>query len=398
MAWFLLFPSLGLVQKYLGTDAAMAYVSVGSLLIIGGASRGMKWLQRDAPIAGRTFRLASSGLLAALALGFLVFYPMANAGVTSWLSPSGIVGGGSDRDEALNRGARALLAGHYPYAETTQLDNLISPMPGTLVLAIPFVTLGNVAWQNVVWFGVFLAGAKRLLGDGRAALTVVTVSLLASPVVWQETVTGGDLITNSLVVLVALLMLHRVADASRPVWTQIAAAVFAGIAISSRSVFLLLVPLLFAALVRRAGLRHALISLSIVGAAFTAVTLPFYWHDPGGFAPLQAQNKFAPFDAAIPGSRWLFPGLSLVFAVMMSCVRGSGTMGAWLIQSGLVLTFPVALFVVLATAQSRWPQLAFTSYALSGLFFGILGLVISCRDSPALLMSPPSPSSTSSST
>jgi hypothetical protein len=41
LAWFLLFPSLGIVQKYFGTRGAAAYLSVGSLLLICGALNGV---------------------------------------------------------------------------------------------------------------------------------------------------------------------------------------------------------------------------------------------------------------------------------------------------------------------------------------------------------------------
>ena len=66
-------------------------------------------------------------------------------------------------------------------------------MPGTLMLAVPFALLGNVAWQNLAWWAVLLVAAHRLLGDGRAALAILGLSLLVSPVLLQDFVTGGDL-------------------------------------------------------------------------------------------------------------------------------------------------------------------------------------------------------------
>ena len=177
--------------------------------------------------------------------------------------------------------------------------------------------------------------------------------------------------------LVALVvLLDWVPDPTVAPWQKVGAALFAGLALSSRSSFLLLLPLLFAALTRRAGFRAALVAVGLTCTAFAAFTLPFYWYDPAAFTPLYAQNKFVPFDTALPGSRWLFPGISLGFAVLMSWSRANRMVHMWLIHSGLVLTFPVALLVMLATARSRWPNFAAASYALTGLFFGTLGVAL----------------------
>ena len=55
-------------------------------------------------------------------------HPMANSGSSS----SGVRGGGSDRDEALQVGGEALLAREFPYYRSTHLGNPISQMPGSL--------------------------------------------------------------------------------------------------------------------------------------------------------------------------------------------------------------------------------------------------------------------------
>jgi hypothetical protein len=114
LAWFLIFPSLGILQKYAGARGALAYsVGVTALLMLlawRGPAVG-SWLRAQ---HRSTARWTLAVLCLGLAVLFAVLYPLANSGSASWLSPSGIVGGGSDRDEALNLGVQALLHGRYP--------------------------------------------------------------------------------------------------------------------------------------------------------------------------------------------------------------------------------------------------------------------------------------------
>ena len=74
LAWFLLFPSLGIVQKYFGTRGAATYLSVGSLLLVCGALNGVNLRRHLMRIDQRLVPWATAGLLAALGLAFVVLY------------------------------------------------------------------------------------------------------------------------------------------------------------------------------------------------------------------------------------------------------------------------------------------------------------------------------------
>ena len=207
LAWFLLFPSLGVVQKYFGSPVAFAYALGGSVVLVAAAARAPSLRQRLGRFGARWAGIAIVMLVAGFAVSLALLYPIATSGDVSWLSPSGLAGGGSDRDDALNLGARALLSGRYPYYDRTQLGNIPSQFPGSMLLATPFVMAGNVVWQNLFWFCGWLAALRYLLGDVRGVLAVAVLTFGASPVVMQDFVTGGDLGTNGIVVLVACVLL-----------------------------------------------------------------------------------------------------------------------------------------------------------------------------------------------
>ena len=79
--------------------------------------------------------------LVALGLVFAIGYPLANSGRSARAAIA---------MRRLNRDLR-LLSGQYPYHARTYLDNPISPMPGSLLLAAPFVALGRSAYRT--WHG-----------------------------------------------------------------------------------------------------------------------------------------------------------------------------------------------------------------------------------------------------
>lgn len=380
LAWFLLFPSLGVVQKYLGTAAAFTYFGIGLVVLITLGIRGRVAASELNSIDRRWIRLATAALFAGLVIAFIALYPPSHSQLASWLSRSGI-GGGSDRDESLKLGVRELLAGRYPYYPTTRLENLVTQLPGSLVLAAPFALAGNAVWQNFFWLGAAFVVARYLLKSEQLAFGFMALTVVACPVLLQDFVTGGDLSANVIAILAGmLLMMTLVPDASVAGWKKVGVAAFAGLALSSRLNYLLLVPVLFAALARRAGLKGACVYLGVLGLAFTAVTLPFYWHDPAGFAPLYLHNKFTQFDGEVHHGGILFPSLSLLFSAIVAVHPGNRTVRGWLMQSGLVLTLPVVFLVALAIARAKAPNFLFSDYALASLFFGGMGAALTCLD------------------
>jgi hypothetical protein len=381
LAWFLILPSLGLIQKYAGTTLAFAVAGVGVILFVW--IGGRPWVATAAGVSdGRWMSWPLALLLGVMVAGFVVVYPLTNThtGTAATYAP---IGGGSDRDESLQLGVREVLAGRYPYYQTTQLQNFVTQLPGSLVLAIPFALLGNAVWQNLFWVGAFFMLVRYAFGRDRLATLFVALAMFACPVVLQDFVTGGDLGASAIAILIAMFLTLKFADdASFSLPKKLALLVLTGIALSSRLNYLLLLPPFFAAVARRTSVGVAAAYAALIGLSFSLITLPFYFYDPAGFAPLYLHNKFSNFDGELRHAGLLLPAVSVLFSVMLATSPANRAVGTWLIQSGLVLTVPVVFLVALASTRAGGPNFTFTDYAVPGVFFGVIGVGLNAVAGP----------------
>src|SRR5689334_12248535 len=160
-ALFLLFcvePSVSIADKYLGTRGLVLVTVIGVLgaLCLPPCA---DWLLARLSVRAADY-CALLTLLLLLAV-VLFIYPIANVHASMR---------GSDRDDALLDATAALLRGEYPYSRPTYLGNPITPLPGALLLAIPFVVIGNVALANFFWCGALFLALRWWLGDSRPAI------------------------------------------------------------------------------------------------------------------------------------------------------------------------------------------------------------------------------------
>jgi len=360
LALTLLIPSTAVLHKYLGLWGVVAYAAAISLLLLGlfrYPATGLRMMTVLTP--SQLFWLA--GLtLGLLLVAFAIIYPIVD---------SGIVGGGSDGDDALNLATRELLAGRYPYYPRTYLGNPISPMPGALLLAIPFVLLGNSAYQNFFWLLVFIVVMKSHWRDWRLALFLFWLVLALSPAVLHSLLIGSDYIANSLYVLVLMLGVVTVtSQPSWPAWSRILLAVLLGIGLSSRANFLLLLPLIFSAVGRQAGWRTAVQYTGITIMAYTAVTLPFYLYDPPAFSPLHTANKLGQFAAVLPDAGMIVPALTMLVAAGLAIWQRDAS--HLLKTSTVVMALPVLAGILLTIITRGELDFRFASFGLFFLFFG----------------------------
>ena len=362
LSFSLLIPSMATIQKYLGVGGAILYALLGGTLVY----CGYVLVQRvRVPIVGER---AALRLLAVtwitLFVVFRILYPLAN---------SGALGPGSDRDDALEIGTRAVLRGEYPYYLRTYLQNPISPLPGAMILAVPFVLLGNSAYQNLFWLLLFVIMCRSFTRSWSKPLFVFWVVLVFSPSVMRELVTGGDLLANSIYVIVFMSWLVKSAQLqNRRRWQAILSAVLLGIGLSSRLNFIFLLPLAFATLVRLRGWRYALFQCGIVCLVFFMVTLPYYLYDPHGFSPLHTAGKLGQFRGVFPHPELVIVALTGIVTLYLSSWRGSTNLSVMFGHGTIVLAIPIMCAVVLSSVQRAALDFRMTSYGLSFLFCGVI--------------------------
>ena len=355
-------PSAAKVLRYAGTPAVVIYVAVlGAFVALACRFDLGGWAASIAPRRANALMVMT---LLALAMAFVVIYPR----VTS----------GSDRDEALDLATRELLHGRFPYypraiatraVMPTGGGNPISPMPGELLLAAPFVLLGSGAWQTFFWLAAFFYVAAVILASKGRALLALWSMLLLGPAALHEIATGGDLLANSLWVLV----LGALVVATSGDWAGAGAALLFGIGISSRAHFALLVPIVFVTLGRRRGWGRASARCGLALVAFAAVTLPFYVHDPASFSPLHVMGKLEALDRGVSHTVVLAAIIGSVAGAAVVAWRGAMYDGAVLATSAVVLGIPVVMAVVLACVRDGVGGLEeYGWYGLSSMPFGVL--------------------------
>jgi hypothetical protein len=324
-------PSVSIVDKYFGTPAIVVLVSL-ALLVATYLTRRLAWLA--ARISPRTANYGA-GLALIIVLAVTLFvYPKANLHGPMQ---------GSDRDDALLDATAALLRGEFPYSRPTYLGNPITPLPGALILAVPFVLVRNVALANVFWCAALFLGLRSWLGDPRPALLALVLALV-SPEVMHEIATGGDMFANGVYVGLFVLLVAIAIPNERLHWfAKAGAAVLLGIGLSSRPTYVLLVPVLFEYLRRRVGFRLSTGWLGVAMLATVGVTLPFYLASPSRFAPFHLATNLANSGGFIPHAELIIPALTLALALAFLFFGRLETPRSLLAASGVVVGFPTYL-------------------------------------------------------
>ncbi|MEO6049869.1 MAG: hypothetical protein ABIP78_00865 [Pyrinomonadaceae bacterium] len=364
-AVFLLAPSFDTALKYLGTKGLVLYFVIGTCIILLGHRFVMPVFRNLISERHATYFAIITFLLL---IGIALYgYPIAN---------SGRFGVGSDADEALLTAAGELIRGRYPYYLQTYLGNQISPLPGAVLFAVPFVILGAISLQNVFWLAVLFIAVRYFEKSSVLALGLIWVTLGFSPTVLQNIVTGADYISNSIYILVLMwILIKMVSDSTASQWKRLVPSVLLGLAFSSRSNFLLLLPLLLSILVQTSGWKSAIKYSAISGLAFLLVTVPFWLYDPPGFAPLIVQaKKLRAIEEVLPFAGVIIPGSAVMLSMILSFQK---------LKSDCILFFRncaiVQLFVLFFTSavysiKLGQPDLYLgqSGYGMFTLFFGAL--------------------------
>ena len=367
LALLLAFPSAGFVQKYAGLVGLVGY----GIAVVTGVFFIRKFSARCAPWCRRHFRMLRAVILAGLAIIFAIGYPIEDC-----RGP----GKSSDRDQGLNLAVSRLAQGKTPYYPPGREAGPLSVLPGSILLAAPFVALGNSAYQNWFWLTAFLFCAVRLFKDNALALCLLAIPLALSPAAQYEFISGGDLIANGIFVAAfSLLALNRWSNPSAPGWSRWLCCLLLGVALASRANFLLLAPLFGAVVWRIAGFRNALTATALVVLTAAAITLPFYLNDPAGFTPLMSKQKLAGVDHALPWASRAMIGATILAAILCAwrliACRGDDPTTAFLRGCMIVTLTPMVCVVLFSSAINGHPDFSFMTdrFGLMYVFFALLG-------------------------
>lgn len=355
-------PSATVLAHYIGNYAWLAMVMVvfAALTVALLPTRQQRVLGERTPWWWPLFLGCS---LCAVSVAFFFVYPVVNAQLP---------GRGSDRDDALNLAASALLQGDFPYAATTYLGNPVTPLPGAILMSLPFVALGNSAYQALFWLLAWGWAVGRVAVSG--VLAVVGGGLvLLSPESLRETLSGGDLLVNGVYVCLSAAWLAHTALSARTTSMRllVAAALF-GLALASRPNFAVMWPITLACIARSAGLRSGVLAALVSVAAFLAVTVPVYVWNPAGFSPLHIVSKIG--FSSIPGSGVLIPLISGVVAVWLAIITHRDRM-MW--DCALAGYTPFLLMAIFASVDAGALTAFGLGYGLCALPF--LGWAVAAR-------------------
>ena len=326
----------------------------------------------NSAVTDRQALVAGLAVFAVLIVVCLLVYPLADAGRLG--------DHGSDADDALVIGAQALLHGHYPFYPLTYYGNQIAPMPGAILLAIPFAIKPLIALQNIFWLILLFWVVGRYMGSWVYALLLLVTLVLLCPAVMQNLLTATDRLSNTIYILVAMwLLLKYVPNGDAPLWKKVLPAILLGIGLSSRSNFFFLMPIFFSALGQVADWGRAVKYLAIAGSVFLGVTLPFWLYDPAGFSPFIVQSdKMAQFDSTLPHASLVVAISGTLLATVLAIRKMDRDLGAFFFNCGLVQLFSVLLLSAISTAHSGKLDLYFghVSYGVFALLFFLFAGVI----------------------
>jgi hypothetical protein len=198
----------------------------------------------------------------------------------------------SDSYSALLNGCTQIAHLHFPYYAHSYQGNPITPMPGALLLALPFQIAGRLGLQNIFWVAIFIWFTTRFFRLRSTALAFLLL-ILANAHTLVNIVAGADYPINWIYVCVAaVLFLHAAEQPS--FWKFAATSVLLGLALSSRPTYLLVFPpLLLAHLGQRMGGFAATLRLALPLSVTAAATLPFYLYDSPHFTPLHVTDRLA---------------------------------------------------------------------------------------------------------
>lgn len=196
----------------------------------------------------------------------------------------------NDSYDALRVSSTQLLHGHFPYYVRDFEGNPVSPMPGALLIALPFLVLGRESLQNLFWLAIFIWFTTKYFRFRVTAFAFLFVTVISSAHTLPNILDGADYPINWMYICISTYLFLKAIDGSSN-WKFVPSGILLGVAFSSRPNYGLVIgPLLVAYLSQRIGFVRALRAIALPLAVTIAVTAPFYLYDPAHFAPFHVTD------------------------------------------------------------------------------------------------------------
>lgn len=366
----IIFPSITVFKKLPPFFLPLyVVVSVALLFVL------FRWAvpARKESLSARLCIVFLAALLVALAAAHVYVHPMVDIG---GFRLAGITFGATDVDDAIDLALNTLFDGRYPYSERTFLNAPITPMPGALLLALPFHLTGFTALQNVFWFGIFWFLLWTITSDIRTVAILAGITTFFSPNVIYQQIIGTDYLANGIYVLTAMVLLMRTVDKG---WLSVVGfSAFAGVTLASRPHWLCLVPILWAYWAYRTTALRTLVMLVSMAGSFALLALPFFLYDPSGFSPLHV-IQFVTVGGAFPSAHLLVGLPAVLLATGLAYRFGRGPLLHQVRSAFFVQGFLILAGFGLAWVAEGQPDLMYSHFGTLFISFGV------CAFGPALV-------------
>jgi hypothetical protein len=199
------------------------------------------------------------------------------------------------------------------------------------------------------------------------------VTLVFSPSVLEQVVTGGDRPANTIYVLAFTLALVNYAPRSDVrVWKKLLLAELLGVGLSWRGNFVFLLPPIFSQLLQDTGWKNVAACLAMTCVGFAAVTIPFWLYDPSEFTPLSTEWGKIELGNLLPFSGFAILAVTGIAALLLSLQRFDSSHVTLLRNCALVQAVPVVFVVLLHSILGGGLSLMHAGYGQFALFFGVL--------------------------
>ncbi len=307
-----------------------------------GAAWVVVWVSERVSLSTALRLAGAAGIVAAAA--FVVLYPRLNV--------QSVALGGVDRDDDADVAVRAAFDGRYPFSERTYLGNEITHMPGSLIVAAPFVAAGGSALENLAVLPFGVLALARWTRSGKA-VTLAVGGAATCPAMWHELVTGGNSLAEWTLLSVAATWF-----AGGPTWRRAAAF---GFLLNVRANAFCSGATLLGVEVRRSWWR-AFTAAAVVAAFQVGLVAPFLLGGLDRFTPLGsgAGGKFAHLDALFPHGSTVVPALAAVLgagAAFAASYRWMRTEGVLIgLAAGQLAQFGTLILASASAGDAAWAR------------------------------------------